>query len=455
MNSLPLVLHVPFGYFPSPVGGTEVYVAALCRELQSLGVANAIAAPGGDTEACYRHESTEVFRFGMNPSQAPMECSGDAVAARHFGALLDQLSPQIVHFHAQSAAVSVLALREVRQRGIATVYTYHTPTGSCHRGTLMRWGTEPCDGRLTATRCAACQLHHLGVPRWASQIMAATSWVSHGFAKIFPQQARWQIPLRAAKLAQARHQSIREWWAGMDRIIALCAWTEHLLEANGVPRSQIRTVRHGLTQPPPSAPASSQRTEPKPVRLVFLGRLDPTKGLHVLLDALDLLPDLALQVDVHTITEGNPGAYARKLQQRLHSHPKVRVCPPVPSSDVISILRNASALVVPSLWYETGPLVVLEAFAAGIPVVGSGFGGIAEWVSDGVDGLLVRDLEPESWARALRRLVDEPGLLAQLTAGVKAPRDMTAVAHEMLEIYQELAAERNLQARVASAPATA
>jgi hypothetical protein len=45
-NTLPLVLHVSFGYFPSPVGGTEVYVAALCRELQSLGVANVVAAPG-------------------------------------------------------------------------------------------------------------------------------------------------------------------------------------------------------------------------------------------------------------------------------------------------------------------------------------------------------------------------------------------------------------------------
>jgi glycosyltransferase involved in cell wall biosynthesis len=453
MNSLPLVLHVPFGYFPSPVGGTEVYVAALCRELQSLGVTNVIAAPG-DSEACYHHESTDVFRFGVNSSYSPMNDEGDSMAALNFGALLDRLQPQIAHFHALSPAVSVLALREVKQRGIATVYTYHTPTGSCHRGTMMRWGTEPCDGRLTATRCAACQLHHLGVPKLAAQALAITSWATHTLAPGFPQKARWQIPLRASKLAQTRHRSIREWWAGMDRIVALCAWTERLLEANGVPRHQIRKVRHGLTQASPTAAAKHHSHNTGPVKLVFLGRLDPTKGLHLLLDALDLAPDLKLEIDVHTIIEGAPGAYARKLQQRLQTHPKVRVCPPVPSSEVISTLRGASALVVPSTWFETGPLVVLEAFAAGIPVVGSGFGGIAEWVTDGVDGLLVRDLKPGSWAAALRRLVAEPGLLAQLTAGVKAPRDMTAVAHEMLEIYQELAAERSLHARVASAPVT-
>lgn len=453
MNPLPLVLHVPFGYFPSPVGGTEVYVAALCRELQSLGVANVIAAPG-DSEACYRHESTDVFRFRVNSTFSLMNDEGDSMAALNFGALLDRLQPQIVHFHALSPAVSVLALREAKQRGIATVYTYHTPTGSCHRGTLMRWGTEPCNGRLTATRCAACQLHHLGVPKLAAQAAAITSWATHGVARWLPQKACWQIPLRASKLADKRQQSIHEWWASMDRIVALCAWTERLLDINGVPRNVVRKVRHGLTQQA-SVTAAKHRPDPsKPVRLVFLGRLDPTKGLHVLLDALDLVSDLAIHVDVHTLMEANPGPYSQQLQKRLEAHPKIRICAPVPSSEVISTLRDASALVVPSLWFETGPLVVLEAFAAGIPVVGSGFGGIAEWVTDGGDGLLVPDLKPETWAAALRRLVAEPGLLAKLTAGVKAPRDMTAVANEMLEIYQELAAERSLHARAASTPAT-
>jgi len=437
MSACPLILHVPFGYFPSPVGGTEVYVAALCRELRELGYTNVIAAPGAESE-CYQHEATEVFRFGVNPSHIPIEGVGDLTAAQNFGALLDRIQPQIVHFHAQSPAVSVLALREARQRGLATVYTYHTPTGSCHRGTLMRWGTEPCDGRLTATRCAACQLHSLGVPKMAAQTFASTSWASHRLAPYFPAKACWQIPLRAAPLAAHRHHFIREWWAGMDRVIALCAWTERLLETNGVPRSRVRTVRHGLTQLPGVAPAKLPRDPSEPVKLVFLGRLDPTKGLHVLLEALDLMPDVAVQVDVHTIMETNTSAYTQGLQAQLQAHPKVRVCPPVPSSAVIATLRGTSALVVPSAGFETGPLVVLEAFAAGIPVVGSGFGGIAEWVTDGVDGLLVPDLKAESWAKALTRLVNEPGLLDRLTAGVKPPRSMRAVAEEVLAVYQEL-----------------
>jgi glycosyltransferase involved in cell wall biosynthesis len=280
----------------------------------------------------------------------------------------------------------------------------------------------------------------------AAMTLAVTSKATRVLAPWFPRRARWQTPLRATELAEARHQSIQEWWAGMDRIVALCAWTERVLEINGVPRSQVRKVRHGLTQRTVLPTPAPRRCDDEPVKLVFLGRLDPTKGLHVLLDALDLVPHLRIEVSVHTILESEPGPYTRALQKWLQGHKQVQVRPPIAPSEVVKMLQTASALVVPSVGFETGPLVVLEAFAAGVPVIGSGVGGIAEWVTDGVDGLLVKELTPQAWAAALRRLVAEPGLLAQLTAGVKAPRDMKAVADEMLVIYQELAAEQGKHA---------
>ena len=443
MNSAPLVLHVPFGYFPSPVGGTEVYVAALCRELRGWGITSIIAAPGLE-DSHYLHDATNVFRFAVSPSFAPFQGGGDPMAAKGFGKLLDQLKPQIVHFHAQSPAVSVLALREARQRGIATVYTYHTPTGSCHRGTLMRWGIQPCDGRLTAMRCAACQLHHLGVPKLVSQALAMTSWATHSLARWFPQKACWQIPLRASKLADKRHRSIQEWWAGMDRIVALCDWTERLLRFNGVPHPKVSKVRHGLTQEVSRPLLTKRHSQIDGItKLVFLGRLDPNKGVHLLLDALDQAPGLEIQIDFYTLLESEPGPYVRELLDRLNREPRTKVCQPAKASEVISVLTHYDALLVPSQWMETGPLVVLEAFASGIPVIGSHLGGIAEWVTHERDGLLVSDNTADGWAKAMRRLVEEPGLLSHLASGVKPPRDMRAVAGEMMAVYQELMTEHN------------
>jgi len=96
-------------------------------------------------------------------------------------------------------------------------------------------------------------------------------------------------------------------------------------------------------------------------------------------------------------------------------------------------------VVVPSQGMETGPLVVLEAFAAGVPVLGSALGGIPDKVRDGVDGLLVDPYHAvEAWRAALLRVGADRDLVAALTRGVRPPRSMAEVAREMRAIYAEL-----------------
>ena len=83
-------------------------------------------------------------------------------------------------------------------------------------------------------------------------------------------------------------------------------------------------------------------------------------------------------------------------------------------------------------------MVVLEAFAAGVPVIGGRLGGIAEIVRDGVDGLLIEQKSVVRWAEALRRVTEDNGLRAQLKGGVRAPRLSADVAREMLALYGAL-----------------
>ncbi len=429
------VLHVPFTYYPDACGGTEVYVAALCRFLKLAGVDSVVAAPGA-TNASDEHEGVCVRRFATHPAltQDMMYGEGDPVAAAGFAQILEAERPHIVHFHARSPAVGVLCLREARKRGIPAVYTYHTPTSSCLRGTLMRWGSTPCDGELRTHRCAACFLNAHGMPRLLAGAAVLASRVTEPLACLpkLPNAAR--AVLRSAALMSGFHDTTREWWAGMQRIIALCSWTRDLLLLNGVPEQRLSLVRHGLA----SLPESQATAIPAalPLKLAFLGRLDATKGIDLILKALQLLPDLPVRLDLYAITSGSDDAAARLLSLQVQSDPRITLLPPVPSSQVVGVLRNYHALLVPSRWLETGPLVVLEAFAAGIPVIGSNLGGIAEWVRDGHNGLLVPAPAPEAWRDVLRRLVDEPGLLGRLRDGVEPPRSMADVAADMSVIYR-------------------
>jgi glycosyltransferase involved in cell wall biosynthesis len=86
--------------------------------------------------------------------------------------------------------------------------------------------------------------------------------------------------------------------------------------------------------------------------------------------------------------------------------------------------------------------VVLEAFAAGVPVIGSRLGGIAELIRDGIDGMLVEAESVAAWTEAIRRLDEDRAMLERLRRGVRPPRTMDDVADDMMEVYRRLLGRR-------------
>jgi glycosyltransferase involved in cell wall biosynthesis len=118
---------------------------------------------------------------------------------------------------------------------------------------------------------------------------------------------------------------------------------------------------------------------------------------------------------------------------------RVRFRRPLEHSDVVSTLSRYDATLVPSQWLETGPLVVLESFGAGTPVIGSQLGGIEELVRNGWDGILVRHDDVSAWSDLFSRLVKSPSVLDELRANVAPPRTMDDVATDMAALYESLA----------------
>jgi glycosyltransferase involved in cell wall biosynthesis len=115
--------------------------------------------------------------------------------------------------------------------------------------------------------------------------------------------------------------------------------------------------------------------------------------------------------------------------QRSAVHPGIRFVGRLERSDVWSVLANADALIVPSLYYETASLVVQEAHAIGIPVIAANHGALAERVTHEIDGLLVPPGNIESLRDAILRLAYEPDLLARLREGIRPVTSM--------EVHQE------------------
>jgi glycosyltransferase involved in cell wall biosynthesis len=435
------VLHLPFTYYPDPVGGTEVYVAGLASSLSRYGIVSVIAAPSSDAASTrYDHDGVLVFRYANEPNGDIEAAYGspDAVAAQAIGEIIDEIEPDVVHMHALTSAVSVEALRAARSRGVATVFTYHTPAVSCIRGTLLHNGSEICDGALIATRCSACMLDRHGVPPLARELLARTPERLQALTHRVLPIRRIETALRIPQLTEMRHDLVRATLAEADVIVAVCQWVREVLLRIGADARRVVLSRQGtaLTHPQPRM----TRRATLPLKLAFVGRLDATKGLHVVLDAIANLPGIPISLDVYGVAQGESGErYLEQARARVKGDARVRFRRPLEHHDVVPALSGYDATLVPSQWLETGPLVVLESFGAGTPVIGSQLGGIEELVRNGWDGILVKHDDVSAWSDLFSRLVRSPSVLDELRANVAPPRTMDDVARDMAALYESIA----------------
>jgi glycosyltransferase involved in cell wall biosynthesis len=106
---------------------------------------------------------------------------------------------------------------------------------------------------------------------------------------------------------------------------------------------------------------------------------------------------------------------------------------------VFDILADTDAIIVPSLWFEVSPFVVLEALSVGVPIIASDLPNLNRQVRDGVDGLLFPAGSPEGLRAQLQRLVDEPDLPGRLGGGGRSIRTVDEEMAEIEKIYQQLA----------------
>jgi glycosyltransferase involved in cell wall biosynthesis len=135
---------------------------------------------------------------------------------------------------------------------------------------------------------------------------------------------------------------------------------------------------------------------------LYLGRLSKEKGVMTLLDALESTPGVRLRI-------AGAGPLAIPLQDRVtRDKLPVRFLGQISGEALHDAIRAARAVIVPSEWYENQPFAILEAFALGVPVIGTAIGGIPELVTDGETGRLVPPGDPRELANAIQALDSDP-----------------------------------------------
>lgn len=220
-------------------------------------------------------------------------------------------------------------------------------------------------------------------------------------------------------------------------VIAQGHYLREVIEDVGITRDRIRVINNGVDLAAFRDPAAAPHPHPRPY-ILGLGGLVPHKGFDLLVRGYALLP--AGRPDLLIAGAGSEMPAVRALSEELGVARQVTFLGPVVGDLKVSLYRSARFFVCPSR-REPFANVILEAMAAGLPVVATDVGGNREMVRHEVNGLLCEPESPSSLAEAMRRLLADPRLAASLAAGVarSIPEyDWSAVADRYVAVYQEV-----------------
>jgi len=437
------IVHLVGWYFPDSVGGTEIYVEGLCRRLRDAGHEVVIAAPDARhvVPSRYVHDCVPVFRYHI-PAQTTRDEARHRVATRgaeQLDRFLDEERPDILHLHSFTTGAGMPEIRAAARRGIRVIVTCHLPGMGymCRSGELMQWGRQPCDGIVALAKCAACNLTRLGLARpIAGAIAAAPVAISRALGEL---PGRVGTTLGMAASIDEYQAMQREMFSLVEAFVVLNDTGRRMLIANGSPAGKLVLNRLGVSFAGAGRkPSPETRPTPSPVRFGYIGRLHPTKGLVELMRAVRAIPrDIPLTVDVRgPMLDAETRRFAGELRRIAGEDPRVTIGEGLPTAEVPAHLAALDALVCPSMWFENGPTVALEAMAVGTPVVASRVGNLAEAIDDGITGRLLTPGDVDEWARALTAIAAAPAdTIDRWRRALPAPRTMDDIARDYLALY--------------------
>ena len=396
-------------------GGTEVVARSLFRALRDqhgvdglflAAVAPPLRArhPGAMLQAVNEHADEMLVwlghfdRFFLNQ----MDTHGLAALAP----LIEQARPDIIHVHHPLLfGVETIDLLRRCAPQAKLVFTAHDYFALCpHEGELLTAAEQLCPGP-SLDRCKRC------------------------------------FPGRPGADFIMRDLAIRDTLGTADAILLPSEFARARFLAAGWPADKLQVMQNGIldaTPVPPRASADGRRD-----RFGFFGHINRIKGARVLLRASAALSaeGVGHRALLHGGTDYQPEALIADFRTDLANAPAARHSGQYQAEELPRLMAAVDWVVMPSIWYENAPLVLLEAFRHGRPVICSGIGGMAETVRDGVDGLYAPANDALGLAEVMRTAVETDGLWHRLQANIQPPVGVAAMTEAHLALYRRLLAK--------------
>ena len=407
------LLNLVHQYLPERVGGTELYTQAIGHAMASRGHEVAIFCRSDSTSTGVRVRSDAgqvrvwaASTGALSPTARFLASYRNPGLQAAFEHVLDTFRPDLVHVQHMMGLPAAFG-RIMQRRHIPYVITLWDFWWRCANAQLLtNYSAQICPGpSATFLNCAHCALARAGHPG------------------LLP-----GLPLIAPLMA-ARNAALQSVIDGSSRLIAPTEFVRQWYLQHGFPAEKTLVLPPALDYPEPSPRTAGERG----LRAAYIGGLSSQKGVHNLIEAFGGLRGAA-ELWIAGDETADPD-YSRQLHKIAGAN--IRFLGRLGRAEVWEMLAQVDVLAVPTLWYETYSFVISEAFVAGLPVLASRLGPIADRVRDGVDGRLLPPGDVAAWRNALQKLLDAPADLDALRTGVRPPEPLSRHAEQLEALFQE------------------
>ncbi len=399
-RGLPSLLSINNYHYPR--GGADAMYLAHGARFEALGWRHAWFAMQHPRNLPTRWSSHFVDDIEFGHRYTPLELARKAGASiwslqaqRRLRAVLAACRPDVVHLHNIYHHLSPSILPVLQQAGIPTVMTAHDFKIACPNYRMHTQGSV-CE------RCRNGSVWQAVAHRCVRDSFSASALVA---------------------LEATVHRSLRSWHRWPDRIVSPSRFLIEKCVQWGFERSRFVHIPN---------PIDAQFIKPQHgagQHFVYIGRLSAEKGLDRLIAAVR-------QAGVSLVIAGE-GPLEAQVRSAVRDCPdRIRWLGRLEAAQVQSLVRSARAVVVPSQWYENAPLSVLEAYAAGKPVIATRIGGLPEMVEHGRTGWLVPAEDPAALGEMLSAVRDLPD--ARIEAVGRAAREFVLTEHSWAGYLQRM-----------------
>lgn len=431
---------------PNYNAGAEQYAYRIAQGLRRQGhtievvciesITDGSLAPTCTTDH-YHELSVHRLHFDIRKAPSQFEWSFRNPELGHWIELfLRRTRPDMVHVNS-GYLLGGTVLEAALERNIPTTLTLHDYWFLCPLITLLRAHGEICEEPVPPARCVWCSLSERR--RYRLPDKGLDSCLGDAFVRLSRSEKMAKIMGISShlELISERRRYLKQILESIDAVISPSQFLIQKVEEYGFQPRQVVYLPFGLDKTHLSHTGpSTPRTE---FRIGYLGQFAPHKGVHLLLAAFRKLArhrrpcELVLHGNI-----SNTSPYERRLLRIARHDPAITFAGRYPNHKVGQILHGLDVIVVPSIWYENRPTVIIEAHATQTPVVAARLGGMAELIKHNENGLLFEAGSAESLTAQLQRLLEEPTLLPQLRSGIEPVPTVEEETATLISLYKSL-----------------